>query len=170
MPDTLTCIDVFNTGNLSTGEHQYPCVLGTGGIKTEKTEGDGVTPAGTFTLRRVFYRFDRLPPPQTRLIVRELTPTDGWCDDPNHKKYNQLVSLPFAGSHEDLWREDGIYDIIVELGYNDDPPIPPLGSAIFMHIARDNGEPTQGCVALAREDLLSILEKCDGDTMLRINP
>ena len=101
--------------------------------------------------------------------MQALTPIDGWCDDPDHKKYNRFVSLPFAGSHEDLWREDHVYDIIVEVGYNDDPPVPMLGSAIFMHIAREIYDPTQGCVALAEDDLRIVLRHCNSDTRLRIN-
>jgi L,D-peptidoglycan transpeptidase YkuD (ErfK/YbiS/YcfS/YnhG family) len=32
-----------------------------------------------------------------------------------------------------------------------------LGSAIFLHVARPGYLPTEGCIALAREDLLSLL-------------
>ncbi|MBI5521709.1 MAG: L,D-transpeptidase family protein [Desulfarculus sp.] len=138
----------------------YRCALGRSGIKPGKREGDGATPAGTFPLRRVLYRPDKLPqPPRTGLPVSIIAPDDGWCDEPNHPAYNQPVKLPFPASHEELWRTDGLYDLIVVLGYNDDPVLPGAGSAIFLHVARDGYAPTAGCVAFSREDLLEIISR-----------
>ncbi|WP_255468836.1 L,D-transpeptidase [Reyranella sp. CPCC 100927] len=144
-----------------------PCALGRGGVHTAKREGDGVTPAGTWRLRRVWYRADRLPgPPQTALALRAIAPSDGWCDDPASPDYNRAVVLPHAARHERLWRDDALYDVIVELGYNDDPPVAGDGSAIFLHVAHTDFAPTEGCVALAREDLLSLLRECGpGDAL-----
>jgi L,D-peptidoglycan transpeptidase YkuD (ErfK/YbiS/YcfS/YnhG family) len=82
----------------------------------------------------------------------------GWCDDPDSASYNQLVDLPFPGSHEKLWRDDHIYDLIITLGYNDDPVVPDRGSAIFLHVARPDYSPTEGCVAAALPDLLALME------------
>ena len=56
-----------------------------------------------------------------------------------------------------MWRDDDLYDIVVVLGHNDDPPVPGSGSAIFMHVARPGFAPTEGCVALALPDLVSFL-------------
>ena len=86
-----------------------------------------------------------------------MTPDMGWCDDPASQQYNRLVALPFAGSHEKLWREDHVYDLVVVLGHNDDPPIARMGSAIFMHLMQPDARPTEGCVACALEDLLALL-------------
>ncbi len=155
-------------GTLSWNGNQVRCAIGRGGILAEKKEGDGATPAGDFPLRRVMIRPDRLKEPKTALPVRKLDPDDGWCNDPGDKAYNQLVKRPFPASHEVLWRDDTVYDIIVEVGYNDDPVRPGLGSAIFMHIARPGYEPTEGCVALALNDLLRLLEDCDERTVLSI--
>ena len=138
----------------------YKCALGKGGITPRKREGDGATPAGYFTLRRLFYRPDRLPAPETGLISQALNPEDGWCDEPAHDAYNQLVTRPFPASNEQLWRDDHIYDLIVEVGYNDDPIRAGNGSAIFMHIARCDYEATNGCVALRRDNLLQVLRGC----------
>ncbi len=167
-------IDVYSAkdGNSTRGilkfkGGQYPCALGPAGIQATKTEGDGVTPAGVFLLRRVFYRPDREAEPKTGLSVRTLSPTDGWCDDPTHKHYNKLIALPFSPSHEELWRADSVYDLIVEIGYNDDPPVPGKGSAIFMHVAKPDYSPTQGCVALSNPDLQKILQECDPHTRIR---
>lgn len=146
---------------------QWRCALGKGGIVAYKREGDGGTPVGTFPLRRVLYRPDRLPaPPVTGLPAAPLTPTDGWCDDPADPAYNRAITLPHSASHEELWREEGVYDVIVILGHNDDPPVPGHGSAIFMHIARPGYPPTEGCIALARDDLLTVLQACgEGSTV-----
>jgi L,D-peptidoglycan transpeptidase YkuD (ErfK/YbiS/YcfS/YnhG family) len=109
------------------------CSVGRSGVIAgdDKREGDGFSPAGTWPMRRVFYRPDRLEAPKTLLPLIALTPEDGWCDAPEDPLYNRWVKLPYAASHEKLWLEDHVYDVIVELGYNDDPPVPPLGSAIF---------------------------------------
>jgi L,D-peptidoglycan transpeptidase YkuD (ErfK/YbiS/YcfS/YnhG family) len=98
-----------------------------------------------------------MPPPATALPVRAIDAADGWCDDPANAAYNRAVTLPFAASHERLWREDSVYDLILVIGHNDDPVRPGLGSAVFVHVARADYGPTAGCVALAREDLMEIL-------------
>lgn len=143
------------------GERQMRCALGRSGIVTAKREGDGATPAGAFALRRVFYRPDREPPPQTALPLRALTPHDGWCDAPADRRYNRLVTLPYPARAETLWREDRLYDLIAVLGYNDAPVIPGRGSAIFLHLARPGYAPTEGCVALDRADWLAVLATAD---------
>ncbi|MDH3738324.1 MAG: L,D-transpeptidase family protein [Alphaproteobacteria bacterium] len=155
-------------GVLQFDDMEFPCALGSAGVRKTKHEGDGATPVGTFQLRRVFYRADRLPEPACQLPVRALTPQDGWCDDPNHGAYNRLVELPFEGSHEVLWREDDLYDVIVVIGHNDDPPHAPLGSAIFLHCATADYSPTQGCVALARDALIDLVPRLSPGMALRV--
>lgn len=146
----------------------FPCVLGRAGIVADKHEGDGGTPVGRFALRRVLYRPDHGPKPETQLPVEAISPDDGWCDAPDHPDYNRPVKLPHPASCEVMWRQDHLYDVVVVLGHNDDPPVPGLGSAIFMHLARPDREPTQGCVALCREDLLAVLKQCDGNSVIAI--
>ena len=126
-------------------------------MRRDKHEGDGATPIGCWPMRRVLFRPDRVPPPDTALPVAALKPEDGWCDDPADPLYNRPVKLPYGARHERLWRDDEIYDVVVVLGHNDDPPRPQAGSAIFLHVARPDYAPTQGCVALAREHLLEVL-------------
>ena len=135
------------------------CALGRSGVidASAKREGDGASPLGVWPIRRVLYRPDRQPAPTTRLPLAPISPADGWCDAPGDPAYNQPVTLPYPASAEQLWREDGVYDLLVILGHNDDPPMSPLGSAIFLHLIRDDGRPTEGCVALARDDLLRLL-------------
>ncbi len=136
------------------------CALGKGGIRhaTEKREGDGATPAAVMPLRRVFYRADRGPPPRCTVAVEPLSPGDGWCDDAGDRAYNRPVPLPFGGSHEKLWRDDALYDVIGVLGWNDAPVERHRGSAIFLHVARPDYAPTEGCIALAPRDLRTVLE------------
>jgi L,D-peptidoglycan transpeptidase YkuD (ErfK/YbiS/YcfS/YnhG family) len=132
--------------------------LGRSGVSLDKREGDGATPIGAWPLRRLLYRPDRFPqPPATGLIATAITPQDGWCDDPADPRYNLPVPWPYPASAEQLWRQDRIYDLIVPLGYNDDPVLPGRGSAIFLHLARPDYAPTEGCVALAEADLLAYL-------------
>ena len=136
------------------------CALGPAGVieAQAKREGDGATPLGVWPMLRVLYRPDRGEAPDTALPVAPLAPEDGWCDDPADPNYNRPVTLPYPASCETMWREDELYDVVVVLAHNDDPPIPGLGSAIFLHCAKPGYPPTQGCVALARADLLAVLE------------
>ena len=138
----------------------FRAALGRGGVRADKQEGDGATPAGILKLRRVLYRADRLPPPPCGVPLEPLAPNDGWCDDPRESAYNRMVTLPFAGGHEALWRADGIYDVIGVLGWNDAPVCPGRGSAIFLHVARADYAPSEGCIALALPDLRAVLAAC----------
>ena len=132
--------------------------LGRGGVRgAEKQEGDGATPAGLLPLRRVLYRADRLPRPRAAVLVTPLAPQDGWCDDPASADYNRLVRLPHPARCEALWRDDEIYDLVAVLGWNDAPPVPGRGSAIFLHVARRDRAPTAGCVALPLPQLQAVL-------------
>lgn len=148
-------------GSFLLNEHKVRCALGKGGVRpaSEKREGDGASPAGVWPIRRVFYRPDRMTPPPSALPLTALSPDDGWCDDPASPDYNRHVKLPFAASHEKLWREDHVYDLIMVLGHNDDPPVPGIGSAIFAHLARADYGGTEGCVALALADMLAFLRE-----------
>ncbi|MFQ5785009.1 MAG: L,D-transpeptidase [Alphaproteobacteria bacterium] len=161
---------VFPDGTVEWRGERVPCALGRAGVTDNKHEGDGATPAGCFPLRRVFYRPDRCEPPRTVLEVTPLDPLDAWCDDPNDPCYNTFVRQPCRASFELLWRDDSLYDIVVPLGYNDDPVAPGAGSAIFLHIARPDFSPTQGCVAVNRELLLRILAECAAETRLCVRP
>lgn len=139
------------------GPKTWRCAVGRSGFTADKREGDGATPLGVWPLRRLLYREDRLARPQTGLACQAIAPDDGWCDAPDDPAYNQPVRLPYGASHEVLYRDDALYDLVVVLGYNDAPPMTGLGSAIFLHLARENYSGTEGCVALAQDDLLTLL-------------
>jgi L,D-peptidoglycan transpeptidase YkuD (ErfK/YbiS/YcfS/YnhG family) len=143
-------------------------VLGAGGVREDKVEGDGATPAGDYPLRRLYFRNDRLVLPKVALPARPIAEHDGWCDDPRSPAYNRLVRVPNEWSHEKMWREDGLYDLVVVVGYNDDPPEGEWGSAIFLHVARDDYSPTRGCVAFARNDLLELVTLLRPGARLRV--
>lgn len=154
-------------GRFEAGGRTYRCTLGRTGViaAAEKREGDGRSPLGVWPIRKVLYRPD-VGAPRTALPLEPIGRDQGWCDDPEDPAYNTRVTLPFRGSFEKLWRDDEIYDVVVVLGHNDDPPVPYLGSCIFMHLARADGSPTQGCVALAREDLAEVLAQAQpGDSV-----
>ncbi len=163
-------IIVRPAGWLSFQGRTLRCALGRGGIARIKAEGDGATPAGTFPLRRVYFRGDRQPRPRTRLPTTAIMPDAGWCDDPGHGRYNRPVRLPLAGRHERLWRRDALYDLVIVIGHNDAPPEPGRGSAIFLHVASSGFEPTAGCVALKSRDLIWLLGRIDANTAISIDP
>ena len=146
-------------GRLDLGDRKVRCALGPAGVKPaeQKREGDGASPAGTWPIREVWYRPDRGQPPATAFRLHAIGQHDGWCDDPAHPDYNRHVKLPFEASHETLWRDDHLYDVMVVLGHNDDPVVPGAGSCIFLHLAKPDYAPTEGCVAIAREDLEELL-------------
>ena len=157
---------VHPDGRFAYGGRTSRAAIGRGGVRPDKREGDGATPPGLLALRRVLYRADRVPRPEAAVSVEPIAPTDGWCDDPQHADYNQMVSLPHPGRHETLWRVDGVYDVVGVLGWNDAPVVRHRGSAIFLHVARPDFAPTEGCVALARPDLLAALAA--GLTAIRV--
>lgn len=136
--------------------HVFPAYIGENGLTHCKSEGDLATPVGVLPLRRVFYRADRVHPPETDLPCRAIRPDDGWCDDPESFTYNRLINRPHAARHETLMRDDPAYDIVAVLGWNDDPPRPGQGSAIFLHHKPLSGV-TAGCIALSPRDLRHFL-------------
>jgi L,D-peptidoglycan transpeptidase YkuD (ErfK/YbiS/YcfS/YnhG family) len=135
------------------------CALGRTGVApaAAKREGDGKSPLGVWPMRRVLYRPDRAQRPATALEVQPIVPDDGWCNAPCDPAYNRPVKRPYPASCEAMWRQDELYDLVVVLGHNDDPPVPGLGSAIFLHLARPGYAATEGCVALSRADMLELL-------------
>ncbi len=167
----IMIITVTAAGTLTANNKNYRCALGRAGVAdaAQKREGDGATPTGCYPLRAVYYRADRIAKPNTKLTLFEIKPDDGWCDAPDDPNYNRLVELPYAASHENLWRNDNRYDVIVVLGHNDDPVVSGAGSCIFWHVAEESYAPTAGCVAMPRDELLQILSTCNLDTVMTIS-
>ncbi|MEM8838849.1 MAG: L,D-transpeptidase family protein [Pseudomonadota bacterium] len=148
----------------------FPCALGKGGVGFRKREGDGKTPAETLRPLYVLYRADRILRPKSQLPIRAIGKDEGWCDDVNDRNYNRIVRLPYSASHEQLHRDDALYDIVVVLDYNIRPRIKGLGSAIFLHLARPGFLPTEGCVAVHINVMHRLLERMTPRTKFRIEP
>lgn len=155
-------------GHLIAGNHVFPAALGRTGIRAGKREGDGGTPRGRFRLLRLWYRADRLPRPRSLLPLRRIRKEDGWCEDPRDRNYNRPVKLSPSSGADRLWRDDHLYDLIIELDHNTRPRIPYRGSAVFIHFARKGFSPTAGCVALKRGDLQKLLPMLARDCRIEI--
>jgi L,D-peptidoglycan transpeptidase YkuD (ErfK/YbiS/YcfS/YnhG family) len=142
--------------------------LGENGRTHRKREGDGKSPVGRWKLEILNYRPDKMGRPITRLAARPLLKSDGWCDAAGHPAYNRPVKLPFAASHEDLWRKDEAYDLMVTTDHNQRPRIQGAGSAIFLHVIRQGTKGTEGCIALSQRHLRIVLGQCSKNTFLII--
>ena len=162
-------ISVDPAGFVACGASRWRCALGRGGVGIKQAEGDGLSPQGAFALGRVWWRADRLHRPETKLRTFELTQNLGWCDDPSHEDYNNLVTLPHPARCEHLWRDDHAYDVVVEVAFNAKPIKPGMGSAIFMHVAQPSFSPTEGCIALEIGDLLEMLRNVNESSRLLIS-
>jgi L,D-peptidoglycan transpeptidase YkuD (ErfK/YbiS/YcfS/YnhG family) len=158
----------YRHGRLFWPSGEARAVVGAGGVRPDKKEGDKATPAGTFPLPFGMYRQDRIRVPHTDLPMTPLREAHAWVDDPKDPKYNQLVELPYPAHTEKLWRNDGIYDLLVVVGYNMNPTQPGAGSAIFLHIARPDFSPTEGCIAISRGILLKLITLLGADSTLTI--
>lgn len=155
-------------GRVLAGGLAIPCALGRSGLVRRKREGDGGTPLGRFALLGCLFRPDRGPRPTTRLPARPHRPSDGWCDDPEDRRYNRPVRLPYPGRHERMWRQDRLYDAVVDIAANRGPVARGRGSAIFLHVAGPGLPPTEGCVAIAPAAMRRLLPRLGPNTRIAI--
>ncbi|TPQ42187.1 L,D-transpeptidase catalytic domain protein [Bradyrhizobium guangdongense] len=155
-------------GWLTAGPLVIPVALGRGGILANKREGDGGTPKGSFRPRQLWWRGDRHSRPKTFLPVRTIKPEDAWCEDPGDRHYNQPIRLEREQGGDRLTRADHLYDFIIEIDHNTRPRIPGRGSAVFLHLARDNFGPTAGCVSMTRQAMLQLLRRMGPRTKIII--
>jgi len=153
-------------GWLIAGPLAIPVALGRGGILANKREGDGGTPRGRFRLVRLWWRPDRGTRPRTSLPVRPITRNDAWCEDPADRHYNRPIKMS-GGDH--LWRDDALYDLMIEIDHNTRPRIAGRGSAVFIHVARPGFAPTAGCVALEKSLLRRLLGSLGPRTTVEIH-
>ncbi len=147
---------------------KYQCAIGANGISSDKKEGDLKTPAGTFSFTKIFYRQDKVGKLNLKINTQIIHQTDGWCDDSNSIFYNQHIQFPFIESAEKLYRDDNLYDIVCVIDYNSSPIIKSLGSAIFLHVAKEGFLSTEGCIALNKEDLIEVINKITHETKITI--
>jgi len=150
-------------------KYKIKCALGKRGITSKKVEGDKKTPRGTFTLKSIFYRKDRVSKIKSSLLKKKIKKNMGWCDDIRSKYYNKMINFPFNLSAEKLWLKENIYDVVVVINYNLKPVIKEKGSAIFLHIAKKNYQSTNGCIAIKKKDILLLISKVNNKTKIIIN-
>ena len=155
-------------GWMNAGPLRITVALGRAGIKANKREGDGATPAGRFRPVRLWWRDDRGPRPQTLLPVRRIGRNDAWCEDPENRHYNRPFQRAANQPGDRLRRDDALYDLIVEIDHNTRPRIAGRGSAVFIHVARPAFAPTAGCVALRSRDLQRLLSRLNSKTSILI--
>ena len=148
---------------------KFRCALGKSGIGDKEIEGDNVTPRGIYRIVKIYYRKDRIKKITSKFKLVEITKIMGWCNDIKSKKYNQLIKLPTKYSHEKLYRKDNVYDLILVLNYNMKPTIKNKGSAIFIHVTRENYQSTQGCIALKKNNLIKLISKINKNIKIKIN-
>lgn len=161
-------INLKNKHILEVDDFQFRCCIGKNGIKKIKFEGDKSTPAGLFRLLNLYYRPDRIDNLNCKINKIKIKKNMGWCDDPESKKYNQLIKINGEKKFEKLYRKDHKYDLLIELDFNRVKTIPNKGSAIFLHLT-NNYKPTAGCVAIKKKDFLILLKIIKKNTYLKIN-
>jgi len=157
-------------GILCCGSLKFPCAIGRSGVISFKREGDGGTPRAILRPVAIYFRQDRWLDRRFALPFKTISPSDGWCDDVTSLRYNRAITLPSAQSHENLWRQDDLYDVVIETDWNRRPAIRGRGSAIFIHLARPHFTPTEGCIALDRKGLKLLLPLLRRSTRLVIQP
>ena len=162
-------IIINKSGLLKYKDLKFRCALGKAGIGKKNKEGDNITPKGNFKILKIYYRKDRLKKITSKFKIIKITRNMGWCDDPNSKKYNQLIKLPTNYSYERLYRKENIYDLIIVLNYNIKPTIKNKGSAIFIHVASKNFNKTAGCIALKKSDLRKLIKTINKNIQILIN-
>jgi L,D-peptidoglycan transpeptidase YkuD (ErfK/YbiS/YcfS/YnhG family) len=167
--NTLNAIIINKSGYLKYKNYKFKCALGKSGIREKRKEGDNITPKGIFNVIKIYYRRDRVKKLSSKFKLTKITKKMGWCDDPKSKKYNQPIKLPSKYSHENLYRRENIYDLILVLNYNMKPTIKNKGSAIFIHIAKKNYKKTAGCIALKKIDLINLVKEIKKNTKVHIN-
>lgn len=155
-------------GILSVGPLSMPAAIGRSGTTAFKREGDGGTPVADMKLLHGYVRTDRIRHALSPLRLRATRAGDLWCDEPRHASYNRPVKAPFGASHEEMMRNDRLYDICLVLDWNLTHRRRHGGSAIFFHLAHADYSPTEGCIALKPRDMLRILPLLRKGTILKV--
>jgi len=150
-------------------DYKIKCSIGKRGLTEKKTEGDLKTPKGIFNFKAILYRPDKIKNLHTKIKKIKIRKNFGWCDDPTSQFYNKLIYFPFKKSAEKLYLKKNIYDLILVIDYNCNPIKKSKGSAVFLHIATKNFNPTKGCLAIKKRDLLKILPLINKKTKLYIS-
>ena len=161
-------IIINKSGVLKYKNLKFGCALGKAGVGNKKGEGDNITPKGNYKIVTIYYRKDRVKKITSKIKLIQIKKDMGWCDDPRSESYNQLIKLPTNFRHEKLFRKENIYDLIIVLNYNMNPVIKNKGSAIFIHIAKKKFQPTEGCIAISKKNLLYLIRNISKNTKIKI--
>ena len=159
-------IHVPNKNTLIIDDFKLRCCVGKKGLKYIKKEGDNSTPKGLFYLKKLYFRKDRVGIPKSKIKKKIIRKNMAWCDDSNHKKYNEEIKTLNKSLKENLYRKDHKYNYIISISHNE-RKIPGKGSAVFIHLT-DNYKPTAGCVALKKKDFEILLKLIDNRTKIKI--
>ena len=159
-------IHVKNKNTLIIDNFIFRCCIGKSGLNFNKKEGDYSTPKGFFSLKKLYFRKDRVRIPKCRLKKKAIKKNMAWCDDPKHKKYNEEIKTYDKKNKERFYRIDHAYDYIISINYNKQK-IPNKGSAIFIHLT-SNYKPTAGCIALKKKDFEILIKLIDKKTKVKI--
>jgi L,D-peptidoglycan transpeptidase YkuD (ErfK/YbiS/YcfS/YnhG family) len=103
------------------------------------------------------------------LPTRPISRADAWCEDPHDRRYNHAFRRSANEPGDRLWREDRLYDFIVQIDHNTRPRVAGRGSAVFVHVARPGFAPTAGCVALTPRDLRILMRRLGPKTRILIH-
>ena len=159
-------IHVKNKNTLIIEDFTFRCCIGKNGFNSNKKEGDYSTPKGLFSLKKLYFRKDRVGMPRCSLYKKTIKKHMAWCDDPNHKKYNEEIKVANKQNKEKFYRTDHLYDYLITISYNE-KKTPYKGSAIFIHLTK-NYKPTAGCIALKKKDFEILLQLIDQKTKINI--
>tara|TARA_B100000795_G_C22485301_1_gene318209 strand:- start:35 stop:523 length:489 start_codon:yes stop_codon:yes gene_type:complete len=159
-------IHVKNKNTLIIDDFKLKCCIGKNGFTSNKKEGDYSTPRGLFSLKKLYFREDRVTLPKCTISKKTIKKNMAWCDDPNHKKYNEEIKIYTKNNRESLYRIDHKYDYIISTSHNHNK-IPNKGSAIFIHLTEDY-KPTAGCIALKQIDFEVLLNLIDQTTQIKL--
>ena len=159
-------IHVKNKNTLIIDDFNLKCCIGKNGLNYNKNEGDFSTPKGLFNLKKLYFRKDRVGLPKSKIKKKNIKKGMVWCDDPNHKRYNEEVKIYNKRLKENLYRTDHKYDYLISISHNK-KKIPNKGSAIFIHLT-NNYKPTAGCIALKKKDFEILLKLIDKKTRIKI--
>ena len=163
----MIIIHIKNKNTLIIDDFKLKCCIGKNGTKSDKKEGDYSTPKGLFNLEKLYFRKDRVGIPKCKLKRVIIKKNMAWCDDSNHKKYNEEIKTHNGKLKESLYRNDHKYDYVISIDHNK-TKTPNKGSAVFIHLT-NNYKPTAGCVALKKKDFEILLKLIDKKTKIKIN-
>ena len=112
-------IHVLNKNTLIIDDFILSCCIGQKGLNSNKKEGDYSTPKGLFSLKKLYFRKDRVGIPKCKINKMIIKGDMAWCDDPKDKKYNEEIKMNNQNLRENLHRKDHKYDYIISISHNE---------------------------------------------------